>query len=710
MNSIYILKSACWLSGFALIYIIFLRNERFFALKRAYLLAGLVLSCILPLVTVHYNIPVVVNTQASVSVADYVIDPTSELPAVESSRPDLTTILLITYLAGIVVLIARLSWQVIAITNEIKKKKNSLGINGSSKIIMAERFYFSFSFFSYILIGHSVQGNDLKQIINHEAVHVKQKHWIDLVLAELIRISQWMNPFSWIYINLVRKNHEYLADEVVLRHSTDPAQYKAALLNQMFRVPVFSTSNSFSYSLNKTRFDMMKMIVTSPYRKLKLLLMLPVSAVIFYAFAEPEYINPPSFEIPGGTVITDLSVNQAVQTQNRDVSGTIITADGKALAGASIAVTGSKTRVRTGDNGNFKVSEIPENSYLLFSAKGFITQVLKPVFGSPMTIKLDKDPKYVPEPEMPNTSYPNYVPPKAQGGGLPEDALVIIDGVISEGNSTEKLKSIPTSEIISISVLKGETAMKKYGEKAKNGAIEVTTRKASAVSSSGDVPFVVVEQMPMYPGGDQALLEFIARNTRYPETARQNGIEGRVIVRFVVNAQGKVENAVVMKGVDPELDNEAVRVVSMLDNFVPGTQGGKPVSVYYMVPITFSLPLFTETSKSTLLRYLASNIVYPSAARSNSVTGQVLVRVKTEKGGVIKEVAVADAGSRLPRVHEVVVIGYKDQMAATSQGDLKLLEAEVIRVAATIGSAGIPELMQKNMEFIIPVTFDLKDK
>jgi TonB family C-terminal domain len=102
-------------------------------------------------------------------------------------------------------------------------------------------------------------------------------------------------------------------------------------------------------------------------------------------------------------------------------------------------------------------------------------------------------------------------------------------------------------------------------------------------------PYVVVEQMPMFPGGDAALLKYITANTNYPETAKEKNIQGKVIIRFCVKPDGGVSMASVLKGVSPELDAEAMRVVNSLPAFRPGTQGGKPVPVWYMVPIAFSL-------------------------------------------------------------------------------------------------------------------------
>jgi protein TonB len=102
-------------------------------------------------------------------------------------------------------------------------------------------------------------------------------------------------------------------------------------------------------------------------------------------------------------------------------------------------------------------------------------------------------------------------------------------------------------------------------------------------------PFVVVEEMPMFPGGEVALLAFIADHTQYPEVAKENNIQGKVIVRFCVTSKGGVDKVEILKSVDPELDKEAIRVVKTLPTFKPGKQGGKPVPVWFMVPINFTL-------------------------------------------------------------------------------------------------------------------------
>jgi periplasmic protein TonB len=119
--------------------------------------------------------------------------------------------------------------------------------------------------------------------------------------------------------------------------------------------------------------------------------------------------------------------------------------------------------------------------------------------------------------------------------------------------------------------------------------VQQTVKEEVQEAEPEEVPFVVVEEMPMYPGGDPELLKYIAEHTQYPEVAKENNIQGRVIIRFCVTAKGGVSQVSVLKGVDPELDKEAIRVVNTLPAFKPGKQGGKPVPVWYMVPITFTL-------------------------------------------------------------------------------------------------------------------------
>ena len=101
--------------------------------------------------------------------------------------------------------------------------------------------------------------------------------------------------------------------------------------------------------------------------------------------------------------------------------------------------------------------------------------------------------------------------------------------------------------------------------------------------------FTVVETMPEFPGGQGALLQYLAKSIKYPVIAQENGIQGRVSCSFVVNKDGSIVDAEVIRGVDPSLDKEALRVINSMPKWSPGKQRGKPVRVKYTVPVTFRL-------------------------------------------------------------------------------------------------------------------------
>jgi protein TonB len=167
-----------------------------------------------------------------------------------------------------------------------------------------------------------------------------------------------------------------------------------------------------------------------------------------------------------------------------------------------------------------------------------------------------------PPPPPPEAAQQNrYVPP------------VVVDSVKPEDNAHLMTADQASTEVVN----------EEYIEAIEEVKEEVQEEEAEPE------PFVVVEEMPAFPGGDVELLKYIFEHTNYPEVAKENNIQGKVIIRFCVTAKGTVNQISVLKGVDPELDKEAMRVVSTLPAFKPGKQGGKPVPVWYMVPITFTL-------------------------------------------------------------------------------------------------------------------------
>ena len=108
-------------------------------------------------------------------------------------------------------------------------------------------------------------------------------------------------------------------------------------------------------------------------------------------------------------------------------------------------------------------------------------------------------------------------------------------------------------------------------------------------SKNSSKTFDVVDNMPSYPGGRAAMMAFLSSNMNYPATAKENNVQGRVIIGFVVEKDGSISDAKVLRSVDPALDQEALRLVYSMPKWKPGTMDGKPVRVRYSVPFTFRL-------------------------------------------------------------------------------------------------------------------------
>lgn len=151
----------------------------------------------------------------------------------------------------------------------------------------------------------------------------------------------------------------------------------------------------------------------------------------------------------------------------------------------------------------------------------------------------------------------------------------------------------PAQVVEQLEIVKNDTEIEKEldlasTESNEKAVVQIVEMPAEASDVEEEI-FFVVEEMPEFPGGQLALRKFIADNVEYPEIARENEIQGRVFVQFVVNEKGDVVNAKVVRGVDPALDKAALKVINSLPRWKPGKQRDKPAKVSFTVPINFML-------------------------------------------------------------------------------------------------------------------------
>ena len=179
--------------------------------------------------------------------------------------------------------------------------------------------------------------------------------------------------------------------------------------------------------------------------------------------------------------------------------------------------------------------------------------------------------------------------------GKTKEPLIMIDG---KRSTKAEMEALDEKRIDHINVLKEKAATEIYGAEGKNGVIEIKTKKpvlldvvvkTEAQTEPDDKPFDVVEQMPSFPGGMEALMKFISENVKYPKEAEEKGLQGRVVVRYIIEKDGSISEVEIAKSVNEYLDAEAIRVVNAMPKWIPGKQKGENVRVKFTIPITFRL-------------------------------------------------------------------------------------------------------------------------
>ena len=186
-----------------------------------------------------------------------------------------------------------------------------------------------------------------------------------------------------------------------------------------------------------------------------------------------------------------------------------------------------------------------------------------------------EEPEVIPEEELSATIKVTELQIVEDGEVREEDKIVSMDEQIAADAITG-----------TVTHLDGSTDRNLFNEARQEVVVE---DKKPVVEAKPEEVFKSVEQMPQFPGGEAALMKYLASHINYPPMAAENNVQGKVIVQFVVDKTGKVGEVKVVRSVDKDLDHEAIRVCQALPKFTPGRQNGRPVSVWYTLPIQFKL-------------------------------------------------------------------------------------------------------------------------
>jgi len=399
------------------IYWMFLRNDTFFVVNRAFLVISAMFSLVFPALQFNWLFPTEA-TSTYYAALDMVTINATRIENTFTQNLTLMQILMVVYLTGAAIFTVRFVIQITQLL--LMVRKYGISQHEGLRIVFIDSNYSPFSFFNLIFINRKqINLENIKEIITHEQVHIRQNHSVDLILIELMTILQWFNPFVWFYRVSLKSIHEFLADEGVLLKGYNPVDYQKLLIGQYMGIQVNDLTNNFNHSLLKKRIVMMTKSKSNFAAQLKVLLVTPVAFLLVVAFT----VSP--------VVKTVAQVDK--QTQKAEVQ--------------------------------------------------------------------------------------------------------------SQSPKQEAQEDI----------------------------------------------FTVVEQMPKFPGGDEARAKYMQSNIKYPDDARKAGKQGTVYVSFIVEKDGSITGVKVLRGFDKECDEVAMNVVKNMPKWEPGVQRGQPVRVQFNMPIKFAL-------------------------------------------------------------------------------------------------------------------------
>ncbi len=353
----YLIKASLSMSLLYCVYWFFLRRETFFNTNRIFLMSALVLSMVIPMITLHYS-----ASLPAASSSDPVLESLfNRSNGTGNKIPGISFIVIIVYITGVAIFFSRILWQFILLTSIILRSTHRK--DEEIRIIENDKFLLPFSFMKMIFINPKyIRDTEIDDIIAHEKVHIRENHWFDLFIVEMITIFMWFNPFIWLYERSIKQNHEYLADEGVIAQGYSVGRYHSVLINQLMGMEIIGITNNLNYSLNAKRLKMMKQKKTPKTRALHILWSLPVVILLLAAFAQPEYEKNDTNTIP--TVAKAVKLTCGVY----DVKG-------DPIPGATIVLKGKTDGTTTDKEGIFTI-DLENNDIVIIKAKGFNDEVI----------------------------------------------------------------------------------------------------------------------------------------------------------------------------------------------------------------------------------------------------------------------------------------------------------------------------------------------
>lgn len=676
---LYVIKAAITLALLYSCFFLFLSKETFHRFNRCMLVGIMLVSLVMPMFHFTTEHPTTLNEEVY-QMQNYIQHDTAPIIVTAQQAQGITWIQALTwiYMAGVVLMLILTLVQATSLIRFMSSGVRHTDTQGNT-VILHNNDVPPFSIFRYIVMSVKDYESSRQYILTHEQVHIRLGHTYDLLLLQGMKTLMWFNPFIWFLSRDLKAVHEYEADQAVINQGIDAKSYQQLLVMKVVGNRLQPFTNNLNHGSLKKRIVMMYQKPSNRWLMLKALCAIPVAALTINTFATPietdpvedmvktlETTNVPAFNEVKETLLAPTEETaEAVIDDNapfaihpvKDQHGRIIgfSHEGEPAAG-DFACTAEYVFINgrqatEAELRNYKTLLANSTFEMLKTEKGTAKYNYKDKHG--IIVIHTQDASAAPDDNEP------LVLVNDVEINLPVDIKTITNETIAEALGIQK------DDIEGITVLIDNAATTIFGERGKNGVVDIKVVKSAflnrlpgiqknedgtysingrkvqkilvngkeffkALSDDQEIPtiqnaihddpiFDIVEEPAQYPGGQAALMQYLAQNIRYPKISAENGVQGRVLVQFVVEKDGSLSNfAVVKKSGDTITQNaqsgitvnalgsateeskvpqeafdalnaEAVRVLREMPKWIPAKQRGQEVRMRYTLPITFRL-------------------------------------------------------------------------------------------------------------------------
>lgn len=600
----YILQTIAFQVFFLIVYDLFLKNETFFNWNRVYLIGTAFLSFSLPFLKFEsikaiVPEPMVIRLPEVIigEVSPVMIDNSLMVPTEQITEQALSFSWMHVWSIGMVFAALFFAYKMGKILRILYK--NPKRWQGNIVLVTLLNSSAAFSFFHYIFLGTNIQAERKAHIVQHELVHVKEKHSVDLLLFEIFRIVFWFNPLIYMYQNRLSTLHEFIADAKAVEHN-GKSEYYQNLLSQVFETEHISFINPFFHqSLIKKRIIMLSKSKSKQIHLIKYALLVPVvTLMLMYTSSYASAVKDPFPIFQNENLGQELTFQQLVDKYYNEIEEL------------------SKSKSKTSNvlqnylitNGTYIESK--ENLAKMQAFTKFMTLKMKAKKEKEGELK-DSDVQLYDNMVKRYETYEDYLSYKKtdaakrnwESSARHGELRLVVDDMDNLSEVEQKLKDEKMALIKNdpfyhtLVMTDGKmTASLDFGKKEKK------VQGKTSESYGGEVPFAVIDEVPLFQGCEASgskeddkictsnkVSEFVNRNFN-TNIATENHLKGRqrISVIFKIGEDGKVKD-IMARAPHPALEKEAIRVIESMPDFTPGKQKGIAVTVPYSLPILFQV-------------------------------------------------------------------------------------------------------------------------